>query len=197
MPKQTNIAIFVSGDGTNCENIIRYFAQDEHIKVALVVSSRRDAYALVRAQRLGVDTMVVDKSLLADEGYMHQVFDRYGIDYIILAGFLMMIPHHIIARYPKQIMNIHPSLLPKYGGRGMYGHHVHEAVCANGETETGITIHLVSEVCDGGEILFQSKVAVDPNDNPDSVEAKVHALEHLHFPSQIKEYILKSQNKAL
>ena len=93
MPKQSNIAIFVSGSGTNCENIIRYFAQDEHIKVALVVSSRKDAYALVRAQRLGVDTMVVDKTLLADEGYMHQVFDRYGIGYLIMAGVLKMIRH--------------------------------------------------------------------------------------------------------
>ena len=189
MPKQTNIAIFVSGSGTNCENIIRYFAQDEHIKVTLIVSSRKDAYALVRAQRLGVDTMVVDKSLLADEGYMHQVFDRYGIDYIILAGFLMMIPHHIIARYPKQIMNIHPSLLPKYGGRGMYGHHVHEAVKANGETETGITIHYVSEECDGGDIIFQSKVTVEPSDSPQEIETKVHKLEMRDFPLVIENLI--------
>lgn len=193
MPKKTNIAVFVSGNGTNCENIIRYFADDQQIKVVLVVSSRSDAYALVRAQRLGVDTMVAGKNQLADQGYMQSVFDNYGIDYVILAGFLMMIPHHIIARYPKQILNIHPSLLPKYGGRGMYGHHVHEAVCANGETETGITIHLVSEVCDGGEILFQSSVAVEPGDNPDTVEAKVHELERRHFPCQIKEYILKNQ----
>lgn len=186
-----NIAVFVSGNGSNCENIIRYFADDEQIRVALVVSNKSDAYALTRAIRLGVDTLVAGRDQMADKAYMQSVFDRYEIDYIVLAGFLMMIPHHIIARYPAHILNIHPSLLPKYGGRGMYGHHVHEAVCANGDAETGITIHLVSEICDGGTILFQSTVAVEPGDTPDMVEEKVHNLEYLHYPCQIKEYILK------
>ena len=192
-----NIAIFVSGNGSNCENIIRHFAESKLARVALVVSNKADAFALERAKRLGIPALTLSKADFANQEYTFKVLDSYDIGFVVLAGFLMMVPGYLISRYHLRMINIHPALLPKYGGKGMYGHHVHEAVCANGETETGITIHLVSEVCDGGEILFQSKVAVDPNDNPDSVEAKVHALEHLHFPSQIKEYILKSQNKAL
>lgn len=184
-----NIAIFVSGNGTNCENIIREFQGDESVGVALVVSNKADAYALVRARKLGVETAVVSKSEFNDEEYMMGLLTRHGISFIVLAGFLLMIPHFMIEHYRRCMVNIHPALLPKYGGKGMYGRHVHEAVCANHESETGITIHYVSEVCDGGEIIFQARTAVDAGDTPDDVAAKVHLLEQQYYPEVIRRAI--------
>lgn len=186
-----NIAIFVSGNGTNCENIIRHFSHSDCASVSLVLSNRADAYALVRAERLGVSTVVVTKEQFNDEPFMASLLQRYAIDFIVLAGFLMMIPHFLIASFPRRIVNIHPALLPKYGGKGMYGHHVHEAVCQNHETETGITIHYVSEVCDGGEIIFQAKTPVKPTDTPDDVAQSVHQLEQQFFPQVIEEILGK------
>lgn len=184
-----NIAVFVSGNGTNCENIIRHFSGHADINVALVLSNRPDAYALTRAAGLGVKTAVMTKAEFTDEKSLIGTMERYGIDFIVLAGFLLMVPAFLIRRYEHRIINIHPALLPKYGGKGMYGRHIHEAVRANGETETGITIHYVSDVCDGGEIIFQAATAVAPEDTPDDIAEKVHRLEQTHFPKIIEQTI--------
>lgn len=185
----TNIAIFVSGSGTNCENIIRYFADKPEVNVSLVLSNKADAYALVRAERLGVDRSVMSKADFNDESKLMPLLQEHGVQFIVLAGFLLMVPDFLLQAYPHRIVNIHPSLLPKYGGRGMWGHHVHEAVKAAGEKESGITIHYVSEVCDGGEIIAQFHTALAPDDTPDDIAAKIHELEQAHFPQVIEEVI--------
>lgn len=185
-----NIAIFVSGSGTNCENIIRHFSGHQQVNIALVLSNRADAYALVRAQRLGVPTAVVSKSEFNDEKKMNSLLDSYHIDFIVLAGFLLMVPSFLIRRYDRRMLNIHPALLPKHGGKGMYGHHVHEAVKAAGDTETGMTVHWVSDVCDGGEIIAQFSTPLSPDDTPDDIANKEHLLEMEHFPKVIEKTIL-------
>lgn len=184
-----NIAILVSGSGTNCENIIRYFQDSDQVSVSLVISSRADAYALVRASKLGVPTQVMSKSEFSDESLLMPLLRQYQVDFIVLAGFLLMVPDFLLSAYPQKIVNIHPSLLPKYGGRGMWGHHVHEAVKAAGDTETGITIHWVSEICDGGEIIAQYHTPLTPDDTPDDIAAKVHMLEQQYYPKVIEEII--------
>ena len=185
----TNIAILVSGSGTNCENIIRYFADKPEVNVSLVLSNKADAYALVRAERLGVDRSVMSKDDFNDESKLMPLLQEHDVQFIVLAGFLLMVPDFLLQAYPHRIVNIHPSLLPKYGGRGMWGHHVHEAVKAAGEKESGITIHYVSEVCDGGEIIAQFHTALAPDDTPDDIAAKIHELEQAHFPQVIEEVI--------
>lgn len=184
-----NIAIFVSGSGTNCENIIRHFSGHQQVNIALVLSNRADAYALVRAQRLGVPTAVVSKSEFNDEKKMNSLLDSYHINFIVLAGFLLMVPSFLIRRYDHRMLNIHPALLPKHGGKGMYGHHVHEAVKAAGDTETGMTVHWVSDVCDGGEIIAQFSTPLSPDDTPDDIAHKEHLLEMEHFPKVIEKTI--------
>ena len=181
------MAVFVSGSGSNFENLVHHFEKVEWVSVALVVSNRSDAYALVRAERLGVPSVVVDKRGLNDAGVMCPLLERYAIDMIVLAGFLPMVPDYLINLFPHRIINIHPSLLPKHGGKGMWGHHVHEAVKAAGDTETGITVHYVSEVCDGGEIIAQFAVALSPDDTVDDIAAKGHELEMRHFPAVVEE----------
>lgn len=181
-----NIAIFVSGSGTNCENIIRYFSGSESISTALVVSNRADAYALERAKRLGVPAAIVPKAQLNDPDIILPLLQEFRIDFIVLAGFLPMVPDFLIDAYPRRIVNIHPALLPKHGGKGMWGHHVHEAVKAAGDTETGITIHYVSPVCDGGEIIAQFSTPVSPDDTPETIADKVHVLEMAHFPEVLQ-----------
>ncbi len=184
-----NIAILVSGSGTNCENIIRYFQDSDQVSVSLVISSRADAYALVRASKLGVPTQVMSKSEFSDESLLMPLLRQYQVDFIVLAGFLLMVPDFLLSAYPQKIVNIHPSLLPKYGGKGMWGHHVHEAVKAAGDTETGITIHWVSEICDGGEIIAQYHTPLTPDDTPDDIASKVHKLEQQYYPKVIEEII--------
>ena len=164
-----NIAIFVSGSGTNCENLIKYFADSESVKIALVVSNKSDAYALVRAENLGVPTAVAPKADLNNPDVMMPLLKKYDIGFIVLAGFLPLVPNFLIDAYPHKIINIHPALLPKYGGKGMWGHHVHEAVKAAGEIETGMTVHWVTPVCDAGEIIVQYKVALSPDDTVDDI----------------------------
>lgn len=185
----TNIAIFVSGNGTNCENIIRYFKDNKNINVCLVISNRPDAYALVRAAKYGVPCKVLSKQEINDSDVIIPLLESFKINFIVLAGFMLMIPQFITEKYDCKIVNIHPSLLPKFGGKGMYGHHVHEAVKAAGEKETGITIHYVSNVCDGGEIIAQFKTAVSPEDTPETIEAKIHVLEQQYFPETIERLI--------
>ena len=185
-----NIAIFVSGSGSNCENLIRHFSGSDSVNCALVLSNKPDAYALVRARNLNVPTAVVTKAELNDEAVMMPLLQEYGISFIVLAGFLPLIPTYLIDAFPRRIVNLHPALLPKYGGKGMWGHHVHEAVKAAGETETGMTVHWVTPVCDGGEIIAQYKVALSPDDTVDDIAEKEHQLEMQHFPQVVEQVLL-------
>jgi hypothetical protein len=186
------VAIFVSGNGTNCENIIRHFAQSTTIQISLVLSNKSDAYALTRAKRLGVPTIIVPKKDFNDASILLPIFQSNDIDFIVLAGFLLMIPNFLIAAFPKRMINIHPALLPKFGGKGMYGHHVHEAVKAAGEKETGFTVHWVSDVCDGGEIIAQYRMPLDSTDSVEDIAEKEHQLEMKYFPSVIEKVITEA-----
>lgn len=190
----TNLAIFVSGGGTNLENIIRHFADNKDVNIALVLSNRADAYALVRAKNHHVPSVVMSRADFAREDKLMPLMRQYNIDFIVLAGFLLMAPDFLIEAYDRRIINIHPALLPKYGGKGMYGHHVHEAVKAAGETETGMTVHYVSSVCDGGEIIAQFSTPLSPDDTPDDIAAKEHVLEQKYFPKVIEE-LLRDERK--
>ncbi|EKX99605.1 phosphoribosylglycinamide formyltransferase [Hoylesella saccharolytica F0055] len=189
----TNIAIFVSGSGTNCENIIRHFTDSKNVKIALVLSNRSDAYALVRAEKYNIPTVILPKTDFYKEDQLLGLMQTYAIDFIVLAGFLLMIPDFLIHAYNRRMVNLHPALLPKFGGKGMYGHHVHEAVKAAGETETGMTVHWVSSICDGGEIIAQYRTPINPEDTPDDIAAKEHILEQKYFPKVI-EQVLQSLN---
>ena len=180
--KKVNIAIFASGGGTNCENIIRYFKDSAEVCTALVVSNKADAPVLGKALKLGVPVQIVTKAELNDETVMMPLLQQYAIDFIVLAGFLPLIPDFLVEAYPRRIVNIHPSLLPKFGGKGMWGHHVHEAVKAAGETETGMTVHWVTPVCDGGDIIAQYRVALSPEDSAEVISEKEHVLEMKYYP---------------
>ena len=180
--KKVNIAIFASGGGTNCENIIRYFKESEEVCTALVVSNKAEAPVLGKDLKLGVPVQVVTKAELNDEAVMMPLLQQYAIDFIVLAGFLPLVPDFLIEAFPRRIVNIHPSLLPKFGGKGMWGHHVHEAVKAAGETETGMTVHWVTPVCDGGDIIAQYRVALSPEDSADTISEKEHVLEMKYYP---------------
>jgi phosphoribosylglycinamide formyltransferase-1 len=180
--RKVNIAIFASGGGTNCENIIRFFKDSDEVCTALVVSNKAEAPVLRKALKLGVPVQVVTKAELNDETVMMPLLQQYAIDFIVLAGFLPLVPDYLVEAYPRRIVNIHPSLLPKFGGKGMWGHHVHEAVKAAGETETGMTVHWVTPVCDGGDIIAQYRVALSPEDSAEVISEKEHVLEMKYFP---------------
>ena len=196
MKRKVNIAVFVSGNGTNCENLIRYFEGSELATVVLVVSNKADAFALERARRLGVPTAVAVKADLNNQQFMMTLLQQFSVDFIVLAGFLPLVPSFLVEAFPRRIVNIHPSLLPKYGGKGMWGHHVHEAVKAAGEQETGITIHFVSDICDGGDIIAQFHTSLSPDDSVDEIAEKVHSLEMKHFPVVVAR-VLKELNDLL
>lgn len=190
MPSVRRIAVFASGNGSNAENLIKYFNDRREIaEVALVVCNRPDALALRRAQALGVAAVVMSRDRLNDPESIIGVLTAYGIDFIVLAGFLLRVPEFLIGQYRGRIVNIHPALLPKFGGKGMYGRHVHEAVVAAGERETGITVHHVSERYDEGRVIFQAAVPVSPADTPADVERKVRDLEMRYLPEVIGQVI--------
>jgi len=155
----------------------------------LVVSNRADAYALVRAHNLGVPTAVVTKSQLSDSALVRPLLREYDVQFIVLAGFLPLVPDYLIVDFPRRIINLHPALLPKFGGKGMWGHHVHEAVKAAGEKETGMTVHYVSPVCDGGEVIAQFRTPLSPDDTIDDIAEKEHQLEMAHFPQVVEQVI--------
>ncbi|WP_303028409.1 phosphoribosylglycinamide formyltransferase [Bacteroides acidifaciens] len=184
-----NIAIFASGSGSNAENIIRYFQKSGSAQVSLVLSNKSDAYVLERAHRLGVPCNVFPKEDWIARDEILAVLQEARIDFIVLAGFLFRVPDLLLHAYPYKIINIHPALLPKYGGKGMYGDRVHQAVVAAGEKESGITIHYINEHYDEGDIIFQATCAVLPTDSPDDVAKKVHALEYEHFPLVIEKLL--------
>jgi len=187
-PKK-KIVIFASGNGTNAENIIKYFQLTEVAEVALVLSNKKDARVLERAKNLNVDTLSFTKEeLSSEEGVLKNLKDVKP-DLIVLAGFLLKFPEVIIAEFPNKIINIHPALLPKYGGKGMYGSAVHEAVVKNKDTETGISIHYVNENYDEGAIISQKTVQLSGADTPATVAAKVHELEYEWFPKIIEEVL--------
>ncbi|MDX9782328.1 MAG: phosphoribosylglycinamide formyltransferase [Bacteroidales bacterium] len=187
---QINIAIFASGSGTNAENIIKFFTSSKHIKVALVMSNKNDAYVLERARKLGVPAYNFSPYELNDTILVDEILENFKIDAIVLAGFLMKIPDRLLNKFPERILNIHPSLLPKFGGKGMYGAKVHKAVLDSGEQESGITIHLVDGTYDNGRTLFQSKCNIIEGDTPDSLAERIHSLEYKHFPSVVEEYLV-------
>lgn len=178
------IVVFASGSGTNAENIIKYFSNSSKAKVVNVFTNNPSAKVIERAAKLEVPSQIFSKQEL-NEGFLLQKINTFQPDLIVLAGFLLKIPQNLIEAYPNRIINIHPALLPKFGGKGMYGMHIHEAVVANKEKETGITIHYVNENYDEGAIIFQSSVALTPEDTPGDVAVKIHELEQKHFPTII------------
>lgn len=182
------VAIFASGSGTNAENLIKNYKGSE-ISVARVYCNNPSAGVIARAERLQVPVTIFKKTDLYEGIVTKQLADEH-VDFIILAGFMMLLPPEFIHNYNGKILNIHPSLLPKYGGKGMYGHHVHEAVLANHEKQSGITIHLVNEMYDSGRILFQAMCMVKENDTADTLATRVHALEYAHYPEVAKRYML-------
>ena len=181
------ICILASGSGTNCENIIRYFQGNGKAEIAFVLSNKPDAYALVRARRLGVKTYVMTKAEINDEEKMLGLMRREHVDFIVLAGFLLLIPGFLIDAYDHRMINIHPALLPKFGGKGMYGLRVHEAVIAAGEKESGCTVHYVSTTVDGGDIIAQTRVPVLMDDTPATLAARVQAAERNLLPKVVEQ----------
>jgi len=184
-----HIAIFASGAGSNARKIIEYFENKGlRIKVSLIVCNVPGAGVLDIAEEKGIPSLMINKSDFAANGYVESLKNA-GIDFIVLAGFLWKVPEVLVRAYPKAIINIHPALLPKYGGKGMYGARVHEAVIAAGEKESGITIHWVNEHYDEGAIIFQAKCSIDANDTADTLANKIHALEHAHFATTIEKLL--------
>jgi len=185
-----NAAIFASGEGTNAENLMRFFANDPRIRIKLVITNRDDAGVVARAEKYRKTVQIISKDAL--NNYTDKIIEflkTEKIDLIILAGFLLKIPDAFIAAFPNKIVNIHPSLLPKYGGKGMYGANVHKAVIENKEKESGITIHYVNNEYDSGEIILQEKCIVSDDESHESLAKKIHELEHEFFPKAIEKLL--------
>ncbi len=186
---KARLAIFASGSGTNAEQIILHFLGHKQIEVGLVLSNNPNAFVLERAKKLNVPVRIFSRVQFTESGEVLKWLKKNKITHIVLAGFMWLMPEKIIRQYPEKIINIHPALLPKFGGKGMYGIHVHEAVKAAGENVTGITIHVVNEKYDEGKILFQASCAIDATDSPERIAEKVHALEYQHYSNQIGKWI--------
>ncbi len=186
------IAIFASGSGTNAENLMRYFQDHPTIQVALIFTNKPHAGVIARAYKYDVPVLVLGKKMFQSPAYLNPLLELHQIDFIVLAGFLWLVPDYLTTAYANRMVNIHPALLPKYGGKGMYGNRVHEAVVANGEEQTGITIHLVNDMYDQGDVLFQAICPVYSSDTPELVGERVHALEYEHYPRIVEELIEKS-----
>lgn len=187
-----HIAIFASGKGTNAENIIRHFKKSQVARVVLLVCNHANAQATSRASSLGINTYIVSNDELKNPVQLLNVLEKHNISFIVLAGFLKLIPESIIHNFQNRIINIHPALLPKFGGKGMYGLNVHRAVIDAGEKESGITIHYVNEHFDEGEIIFQKKVMVDAGETPESLSDKIHKLEYANYPRVIEAILKKA-----
>ncbi len=186
-----NIAIFASGSGTNAENISKYFADSKQHKVVVVLSNKKDAYVLERAENMNIPAIYFSKEKLSDKNTMLGLMQEHKVDLIVLAGYLKLIPEFLIEAFPNKLVNIHPALLPKFGGKGMYGMNVHKAVVEQKEKESGISIHYVNAKYDEGQIIAQYKFDVDPKDTPDDVASKIHVLEMKYFPKVIEEVLEK------
>lgn len=187
-----NIAIFASGNGSNAESLTKYFNNGNTANVKLIVCNNKNALVLERAKNLNIEALIMPKEHLCSENPVEllEILESRKIDYIILAGYLLKIPLALINKYTHKIINIHPALLPKYGGKGMYGMNIHKAVVEAKEKETGITIHLIDEIYDNGEVIFQTSCSVEPDDTPEIVAKKISLLEQTYFPKVVEEYIL-------
>ena len=185
------LSIFVSGNGTNLQRIAEYFANNKDVEIVNVVCNNPKAYSIERAKNLGIPLRMITKEEFKSEAFIKEMQDLH-IDLIVLAGFLWKLPETLVKAFPKRIVNIHPALLPKYGGKGFYGEHVHEAVVAAKEPFSGITIHYVNEVYDSGEIILQAYVTLSENETPDSLAAKIHKLEQAYFPVTIQQLLFWS-----
>ena len=191
-----HISILASGNGTNAENIIRYFSNDKNAQVTLVLSNKPQAKVLERAAALGVDAFFFDRAQFYETGEVLMMLRRRETDLVVLAGFLWLVPEDVIDAFRGRIVNIHPALLPRFGGRGMYGDRVHRAVLDAGCSESGITIHYVNEHYDSGDIIFQAKCPVLPGDDVNSLASRVHELEYVHYPRVI-ENLVEGTNQAI
>ena len=184
-----NIAIFASGNGTNAEQIARHFKDNNDVTVKLILTNNPGAGVLKRAERLNIPTLIFNRDTFYNKSDVGDVLRSNKIDLVVLAGFMWLVPANILNEFENRIVNIHPALLPKYGGKGMYGHHVHKAVLAAKEKESGITIHYVNEKYDEGQIIFQAMVTIDEHDTPDTLAKKIHKLEYEHYPRVIEEVL--------
>lgn len=184
-----NIAIFASGSGTNAENIIKQFKNHAEITVKLILSNKENAYVLERAKNHQIESITFNRQQFYDSNHVISLLKNNDIDAIVLAGFLWLIPDSLIKAYPDKIINIHPALLPKYGGKGMYGMNVHKAVIENNESESGISIHYVNEKYDEGEIIFSTKCQINKDDTAETLAQKIHDLEYQHFPRVIEKWL--------
>jgi phosphoribosylglycinamide formyltransferase 1 len=186
-----HIVLFGSGNGSNVENIIKYFEHHKDVKVTFVISSKGTAPVVEKALMLDVPVIILGKKAFFGEESFIKFLKNTKTDLIVLAGFLSLLPQELITAFEGKIINIHPALLPKFGGKGMYGKKVHEAVLAAGEKESGISVHYVNEHFDSGEVIFQAKSAIDSNETLESLIEKVHKLEHEHYPRVIEEILVK------
>lgn len=184
-----NIAIFASGSGTNAQQIAEYFSSSDLARIALILSNKPDAFVLERAKKFNIPTVTFSRKDFYESDIILDILKNHNIDIIVLAGFLWFVPDNILRGFPRRIINIHPALLPKHGGKGMYGEKVHQAVIQSGDKRTGITIHFVNDHYDEGEIIFQDSFEVLPGDTPESIAQKVHQLEYLHFPRIIENVV--------
>ncbi len=184
-----NVAIFASGEGTNAQTIIDYFKESKNIKIALVVSNKSTANVLVRAKKSNIPILILDRTTFFETNEVIELLKNAQIDLILLAGFLWIIPENLIKAFPNKIVNIHPSLLPKFGGKGMYGLNVHKAVVESKEKESGITIHFVNEEYDKGKIISQHKCVVSENDTAETLADKIQILEHQNFAKTIERLL--------
>ncbi|MCO5233486.1 MAG: phosphoribosylglycinamide formyltransferase [Chitinophagales bacterium] len=189
MIRKINIAVFISGAGSNARNIIAYFRDNDKVEVSLILSNKSDSGASQISQDTGVPYYIFDRTEFYDSEKVLDVLKSQNVQMIILAGFLWLIPEYLLKFFPNRIINIHPSLLPKYGGKGMYGMKVHKAVKDSGDKLSGITIHLVNEEYDKGQILLQKTVDLSPEDTPEQIAHKIHDLEYAHFPHTIEKYL--------
>lgn len=190
-----HIAIFASGTGSNAKKIVEHFKHNENISVRLIVSNKADAPVLAMAREKGIPTLVIDRHYFYHTEDILKKFNQFSIDFVVLAGFLWLVPKYLVRAFEGRMVNIHPALLPKYGGKGMYGMRVHEAVKNSGETETGITIHWVNEEYDEGDAIFQAKCPVGPADTPEDIAQNIHQLEHRHFPEVIEKLLADSSTQ--
>ncbi len=184
------IAIFASGTGSNAARISKYFEQSQTVQVALILSNNPTAPVLEKARECNIPTQVFDREVFYETDIVARELEELGVDLIVLAGFLWLVPPHFVRAFPNKIVNIHPALLPKFGGKGMYGMNVHKAVIENKDKESGITIHFVNENYDEGAIVFQAKCEVDESDSPESLAHKIHLLEHEHYAKVIETILL-------
>lgn len=187
-----HIAIFASGTGTNAEAVIKHFSTVKDIEVSLIISNKSTAGVHQVAAKFGIPSVTLSKTELTNSEQVLELLNRYQVNWVVLAGFLLLVPAYLVKSFPRRIINIHPALLPKFGGKGMYGNHVHQAVYDAKEVKTGITVHFVNEVYDEGQILGQESVTLTPDDKPEAIRLKVQKLEHQYFPKLIEQTIRKS-----